>query len=268
MDRGLCRRFRLAAVACTAGLALAAEPINKTLSDEELGLFTNATTNDEVSRLFESCAACKLQYINDGICDRECNFEACGWDGDDCFKRASHCYTLPSAADYRGTMNVTASGKPCQHWFDQLPNTHTYTVFGYPDSGLGGHNYCRNPDPNDGSTGAWCLVESLTQVWEYCKLPPPSTEPCAPPRPLRPGHPRPRSARPALSQRQSPATNPRHKAQPQRPATTPSHDAQPRRPATTPRHNAPHRRAGATRSICRRDTTSPCSTLASRRLRR
>ena len=72
--------------------------------------------------------------------------------------------------DYRGTKNVSKSGLPCQAWSDQWPNTHSYTVTAYPDGGLGGHNYCRNPNPADGSTSPWCLIDSITVIWEYCDV--------------------------------------------------------------------------------------------------
>lgn len=54
-------------------------------------------------------------------------------------------------ADYRGTAAKTKSGRTCQRWDQQSPQSHTRTPSNYPDSGLE-QNYCRNPDGED---GAW-----------------------------------------------------------------------------------------------------------------
>jgi len=82
--------------------------------------------------------------------------EACGTD-------------MFNQADYRGTISVTQSGKPCQKWSDQLPHAHTRTTENYPDSGLGDHNSCRNPN-GDSMNRAWCYTTTAT-TWEYCNVP-------------------------------------------------------------------------------------------------
>lgn len=134
----------------------------------------------------ESCGNCAEDWKGDGECDRLCNKAACGWDGGDCFHGNNGCYTSRTGSDYRGTMNKTVSGLPCQYWSDQWPNTHTYTTAAWPDGGLGGHNFCRNPDPSDGSTGPWCLTASLDATWEYCDVDGPA-DVCAGAKPL-PNH--------------------------------------------------------------------------------
>ena len=48
---------------------------------------------------------------------------------------------LTNQADYRGTINVTENGVPCQPWASQFPNSHIYTPERYPDADLTG-NYC------------------------------------------------------------------------------------------------------------------------------
>ena len=96
--------------------------------------------------------------------------------------------------DYRGTMNVTKSGLPCQMWSAQWPNTHTYTVASYPEGGLGGHNYCRNPD---GEQTPWCFPIDSDDRWEACDVgkpndkcsPPPPPPPKLAPKPPPPPHP-------------------------------------------------------------------------------
>lgn len=70
-------------------------------------------------------------------------------------------------ADYRGTIAVTASGKPCQAWDSQTPHVHNNTPGNKPNSGLDS-NYCRNPD---GEPGAWCYTTDPNSRWELCSVP-------------------------------------------------------------------------------------------------
>ena len=69
-------------------------------------------------------------------------------------------------AGYRGVQSKTRSGKTCQKWTVQSPHHHTRTESEYPDKGLGDHNYCRNPDNEDG--GIWCYTTEAGTRWEYC----------------------------------------------------------------------------------------------------
>lgn len=70
---------------------------------------------------------------------------------------------------YRGTINQTPSGRTCQNWTSQEPNSHTLTPEDNVGEGLGDHNYCRNPD---GGTGPWCYNgEGTSPRWEYCDVP-------------------------------------------------------------------------------------------------
>lgn len=101
-------------------------------------------------------STCVKEYRGDGECDLFCNTAPCDWDEGDCFHDDDGCYNHPTGGDYRGNVSWTKSGKRCQYWSSQWPNTHTYTTKNYPDSNLGGHNSCRNPDPSDNSTGPWC----------------------------------------------------------------------------------------------------------------
>mmetsp|Transcript_27342 Transcript_27342/g.41586 ORF Transcript_27342/g.41586 Transcript_27342/m.41586 type:complete len:1401 (+) Transcript_27342:156-4358(+) len=68
--------------------------------------------------------------------------------------------------DYRGTVSVTRTGLTCQNWSSQSPHAHNSDDF--PDSGLGDHNYCRNPSGGD---GAWCLTTDPEVAWDYCAVP-------------------------------------------------------------------------------------------------
>jgi len=70
-------------------------------------------------------------------------------------------------ADYRGTIARTVSGKTCQAWESQTPQSHSRTAGNYPNSGLWS-NYCRNPD---GEPRAWCYTTDPTKRWEFCDVP-------------------------------------------------------------------------------------------------
>lgn len=71
-------------------------------------------------------------------------------------------------ADYRGNIAQTVSGRTCQKWTAQTPWSHTRTAQNYPDSGIGDHNYCRNPGGQD---KAWCYTTDPAKQWEYCNVP-------------------------------------------------------------------------------------------------
>ena len=123
---------------------------------------------------------CPIEWRGDGECDQMCNVGICNWDDGDCFHFDAGCYEHPTGADYRGNVSHTIDGRECQYWESQWPNTHTYTVSNYPDANLGGHNSCRNPEPGDGSTGPWCMVNIYSyyqeEVWGYCDVGRPATK--------------------------------------------------------------------------------------------
>lgn len=73
-----------------------------------------------------------------------------------------YCGSPPLKSNYRGTINSTISGQPCQSWPSE-------THVDYPISGLGNHNYCRNPNNQPG--GAWCYTTNVDIPWEYCEVP-------------------------------------------------------------------------------------------------
>ena len=133
------------------------------------------------------CAdGCLNALIGNGECDAACNVATCDWDGSECFHSHHECYTRADGADYRGTVSHTKSGKTCQHWSSQEPHAHTRTHAKYPLAGLGGHNFCRNPDGED---GPWCYtteeIERGGARFELCDVGPPSRS-CPPPPPPPP----------------------------------------------------------------------------------
>ena len=70
--------------------------------------------------------------------------------------------------DYRGDTAITASGRTCQYWSSQSPNAHGNTPENKPGTGVGDHNYCRNPD---GEPKAWCYTMDPAKRWELCNVP-------------------------------------------------------------------------------------------------
>ncbi|XP_033104035.1 uncharacterized protein LOC117106729 isoform X2 [Anneissia japonica] len=74
---------------------------------------------------------------------------------------------MVDASDYRGLKNTTSSGKTCQKWTSQTPHSHTRGPENYPDSGLGDHNFCRNPD---GELTAWCYTTDSSSRFELCDI--------------------------------------------------------------------------------------------------
>ena len=71
-------------------------------------------------------------------------------------------------SSYRGTMNVTSIGILCQKWTVQVPHVHHNRPCDRAGAGLGDHNYCRNPDNEN---GAWCYTIDTMVRWAYCTCP-------------------------------------------------------------------------------------------------
>eukprot|EP00302_Diacronema_sp_CCMP2436_P010630 CAMPEP_0179907934 /NCGR_PEP_ID=MMETSP0982-20121206/44237_1 /TAXON_ID=483367 /ORGANISM="non described non described, Strain CCMP 2436" /LENGTH=958 /DNA_ID=CAMNT_0021808931 /DNA_START=29 /DNA_END=2906 /DNA_ORIENTATION=+ len=81
------------------------------------------------------------------------------------------CYTQADGSDYVGQVRRTAGGKYCQRWDETYPHNHEYTSATYPQSDLGAHNYCRNPD---GEHSPWCFTTDAEEEWDFCDVPAPS----------------------------------------------------------------------------------------------
>ncbi|XP_033126062.1 uncharacterized protein LOC117124046 [Anneissia japonica] len=93
---------------------------------------------------------------------------------------SANCYEMDNGADYRGTVTVTVSGNTCQKWTSQAPHSHSRTSENYPDTGLGDHNFCRNPDNEE---TVWCYTTNPSVRWELCDVGSPA-ENCAPTDPV------------------------------------------------------------------------------------
>ena len=78
------------------------------------------------------------------------------------------CYTEDDLGiHYNGTLNVTVSGRTCQHWDSDSPHFHPITsLFRYY---LENHNYCRNPEGR--GKRPWCYTIDPSVRWEYCNVP-------------------------------------------------------------------------------------------------
>ena len=122
--------------------------------------------------------ACSFsEYIDDGECDKACNVAECRYDGSDCAHGHSECFAQLSGEDYRGAINVTASGRPCQRWSSQFPQQHFFTHARYPLAGLGAHSACRNP--GGVNEGPWCYTNEPKIRWEVCAVGTPSASGCS-----------------------------------------------------------------------------------------
>ncbi|KAI8490048.1 hypothetical protein Bbelb_321180 [Branchiostoma belcheri] len=76
------------------------------------------------------------------------------------------CYTGSGNA-YRGTSDVTASGRKCQRWVMPVPHLPKF----WPPNVMLQKNYCRKPDKLKDPGGPWCYTMDRGQRWEFCGLP-------------------------------------------------------------------------------------------------
>lgn len=83
-------------------------------------------------------------------------------------KKTSRGKDGKKGSDYRGCINWTKRGMPCQKWTSQRPHKHSRypTNRKFKNKGLGNHNYCRNPDGEPG--GIWCYTNLKKKRWDYC----------------------------------------------------------------------------------------------------
>merc|ERR1719399_1543683 len=71
------------------------------------------------------------------------------------------CFT-GNGEDYVGLKTSSMSGRKCKNWIVQGKNGATV-------SGIGNHNYCRNPKGSKDKP--WCFVVDPEKDWEYCEVP-------------------------------------------------------------------------------------------------
>ena len=69
---------------------------------------------------------------------------------------------------YRGNVNITRSGRPCQAWNSQCPHRHWRIPKDVTD-GQEDFSMCRNPD-SSAPDGPWCYTTDPNVWWEYCNV--------------------------------------------------------------------------------------------------
>ncbi|XP_077997315.1 uncharacterized protein LOC144450544 [Glandiceps talaboti] len=148
---------------------------NRCLSNTQRcnGIVNCIDGTDELDCGFEHCTdqlefrcSNKICVNRTQLCDEanDCGDWSDEWDCD--YRR--ECYTMENGEDYRGHVNITASGRMCQKWSEQSPHMHSNTVLDvstYVGLGLGDHNYCRNPN---GDKDPWCYTTDPEVRKEFC----------------------------------------------------------------------------------------------------
>ena len=81
--------------------------------------------------------------------------------------RDPECYVMGNGEDYRGYQSVDEEGSTCLNWTITTSYNFIYNPMDYPDAGLGGHNYCRNP--SEYRNKAWCYVNEYGG-YSYCDI--------------------------------------------------------------------------------------------------
>ena len=94
--------------------------------------------------------------------------------GDASRKQGSpECFENANASDYRGTASKTTTGDTCLSWSQKAKvdggNGYWTGSDGAADSGVGDHNYCRNPEDEPG-TAAWCYTTNPATRWDHCDV--------------------------------------------------------------------------------------------------
>ncbi|CAG0881424.1 unnamed protein product [Cyprideis torosa] len=86
---------------------------------------------------------------------------------------STECLPDQYGRGYRGTRNVTASGRACRRWDDPERNDDSY----WSDQDGSWENYCRSPVYSQRET-VWCYTTDPDLIWEYCDVPQCPTDDC------------------------------------------------------------------------------------------
>nr|XP_033815652.1 hepatocyte growth factor isoform X2 [Geotrypetes seraphini] len=92
-----------------------------------------------------------------------CTIKPCAHSIENATDITTEC-TRGQGEGYRGFMNVTYSGTPCQRWDSQYPHQHNFTPENHKCKDLT-ENYCRNPD---GEESPWCFTTNPNIRIGYC----------------------------------------------------------------------------------------------------
>ncbi|XP_070216504.1 hepatocyte growth factor-like protein isoform X2 [Bos mutus] len=116
-------------------------------------------------------------YTTDPQMEREfCDLPRCGSEAQPSQEATTLNCFRGKGEGYRGTVNTTAAGVPCQRWDAQLPHQHRFAPEKYvckfkhtsaPHTPLE-ENFCRNPDGD--SHGPWCYTTDPGTPFDYCAL--------------------------------------------------------------------------------------------------
>ena len=75
----------------------------------------------------------------------------------------------PTGAGYRGCQTRTRSGRTCQAWEAQAPQTHVYTPDKFPEADMEGNAYCRNLPGEMGQETIWCYTTDPAKRMDLCE---------------------------------------------------------------------------------------------------
>ncbi|XP_006820226.1 uncharacterized protein LOC102804294 [Saccoglossus kowalevskii] len=79
------------------------------------------------------------------------------------------CYRNANGEDYRGTVSVTVSGNTCLNWMNDSLASYPFNPTYFPNSGLGDHNHCRNPNPSV-YDAVFCFSSGVEHTIELCDI--------------------------------------------------------------------------------------------------
>ncbi|CAH3022246.1 unnamed protein product [Porites evermanni] len=132
------------------------------LCKRELAQFREIAGQD--SALDPKMINCSMYPLDSGGEAPEC-YQYHSLPGDE--TKSKDCY-YGIGVGYRGNVNITRSGRPCQPWASQCPHRH----WRFPEDVVDGQNdsnMCRNPDAS-APDGPWCYTADPKVRWEYCNI--------------------------------------------------------------------------------------------------